>query len=384
MGTPALNVVSDPTIHFSIERSALLKSLSKLQAIVERRNAIPILSNVKLLTQGNSLQLTVTDMDIVATQTIDAQVTIEGALTVSAQTLYDVVRKLPDGCSIELQSLENGQVKVKAASSNFNLPSLPAAEFPVMSEGDMSHQFSLNAGELLSMIDKARFAMSSEETRYYLNGVYFHVNTTGEQAILRSVATDGHRLARIESAVPAGAEGMPGVIIPRKTVSELRKLIDEQSDQVNVALSKNKIRISTDHITLLSKLVDGTFPDYARVIPDNNTHIMEVSTKQLVESIDRVATIASAKTKGIKLTLETGKLTLSVQNPESGSAEESIDVTYDAVPIEIGFNSRYLLEMMNQLDGETTQLLFSDSNSPVIARDPADVAALYVVMPMRV
>ncbi len=372
-------------LKLTIERSALLKSLARLQSIVEKRNTIPILSNIKLDASGDGLQLTATDMDILASENVTAQIEGGGALTVPAGTLYDIVRKLPDGAQIELDTNNSSsQLIVEAGSARFALSYLSAEDFPNITEGDMSHKFTIATKELLALIDKARFAMSTEETRYYLNGVYLHVAGEGDAQTLRAVATDGHRLARIETAVPAGAAGMPGVIIPRKTVNELGKLLDEAEENVEVALSDAKIRFASGNVVLVSKLVDGTFPDYERVIPEGNDKLMEVDSKLLSDSVDRVSTISTEKTRGIKFSLEPGKLTLLAQNPEGGTAKETIDVTYSASGLDIGFNSRYMLEMMGQLDGETTQFLLNDPNAPALVSDPGDVTALYVIMPMRV
>lgn len=376
----------DFPVKLTIERAVLLKSLSRLQSIVERRNTIPILSNIKLDASGKGLELTVTDMDIVASETIPAQIEGGGSLTVPAATLYDIVRKLPEGAQIELDSdSKSAQLTVESGNARFSLSYLPAEDFPVMSEGDMSHNFTLPTKELFRLINKSRFAMSTEETRYYLNGVYLHVSEgKGGTQMLKAVATDGHRLARIEAAVPDGAAGMPGVIIPRKTVNEIGKLLEEQGAEVEVSLSESKIRFAAGNLVILSKLVDGTFPDYIRVIPEGNNKIMEVATRPLINAVDRVSTVATDKTRGVKFSLSTGKLTLSAQSPESGFANEEVSVNYSADSFDIGFNSRYVLEMMAQLEGDTAQFLLSDSNSPVLVSDPSDVTCLYVIMPMRV
>ncbi len=384
MAEPAAKPEEAFPIKLTIERSVLLKSLSRLGSIVEKRNTIPILSNIKLDAGEGTLQITATDMDLVASEEVAAQVETQGTLTVPAQTLHDIVRKLPDGSQIAFDTdTQAAQLIVRAGTAEFKLSFLPASDFPVMSEGELSHQFSLPAEECLSLIEKCRFAMSTEETRYYLNGVYLHAEE-GDKKMLKAVATDGHRLARIETALPEGAAGMPGIIIPRKTVNELRKLLDEQGEQVDIALSDSKIRFSAGNVVLLSKLVDGTFPDYQRVIPEGNNRIMEVDSKAFTDAVDRVSTISTEKTRGIKLELTSGKLTLSAHSPDAGSAVEEMDVNYSAESLEIGFNSRYMLEMMGQLEGDTTQFLFSDTNAPALVSDPSDVTALYVIMPMRV
>jgi len=385
MGEAAEKLTHDSAIRFSIARSALLKSLARLQPIVEKRNTIPILANIKLALADNVLQLTATDMDLVATEETECVVEESGALTVPAQTFYDIVRKLPDGAQITLDTdTDSGQVIVEAGAARFALPYLPADDFPVLAQGNLSHEFTLDTDDFLNLIDKSRFAMSTEETRYYLNGVYFHAAGSEETPTLRSVATDGHRLALIESSLPKGAAGMPGVIIPRKTVNELHKLFEEQADEITVSLSENKIRFAAGRLILLSKLVDGTFPDYGRAIPQNNSKVLDVDRLALTKAVDRVSTISTEKTRSIKFTLSPGNLVLTAQSPEAGTAKEELEVTYAADELETGFNSRYMLDMLSQLEGDSVQFLLSDANAPALVSDPSDVRAQYVIMPMRV
>lgn len=370
---------------FVIDRSVLLKSLAHVQSVVERRGTIPILANIKLEATPDSLALTSTDMDIAITERVPAKTGNVGATTVPAHTFYEIVRRLPEGAEVEItKDSKDAKVTLRAGASRFSLSCLPVEDFPVMDEGSLTHHFSITAAECSALIDKTRFAISTEETRYYLNGIYLHVAGDGAAAVLRSVATDGHRLARVEVALPAGATGMPGIIVPRKTVAELKKLIDEAAGNVQIALSETKIRFTAGNAVLISKLIDGTFPDYDRVIPTANNKIMEVSAKTFSQAVDRVSVIASEKTRGIKLHVEKGKLTLSASSAESGTASEEVEVNYAAEAIETGFNSRYLLDMMQQIEGDTAQFVFADSVSPTLVRDSADVGSLYVIMPMRV
>ena len=372
----------------TIERASLLKSLGHVQSVVERRNTIPILSNVLLRAEPGSLSLLATDMDIEIVETIQASVDSAGAATAPAHTLYDIVRKLPDGSQVELDATgDSNAVAIRADRSRFRLGSLPVEDFPAMSGGDLPSRFSLSPNDLRILIDRTRFAISTEETRYYLNGIFFHATSQDGMPVLRAVATDGHRLARIQMALPAGAEEMPDIIIPRKTVTELRKLIDEAEGDIEVALSASKIRVGLDGIVLTSKLIDGTFPDYQRVIPSNNDKTMEVEAKRLADAVDRVATISTEKNRAVKLALtrgEPGLLTLSASNAEQGLATEELEVSYDSPDLEIGFNSRYLLDITQQIDGDAAQFTMFDAASPTIIRDVADASALYVLMPMRV
>jgi len=376
----ARKIETEISFNITIDKSVLLKSVSKLQSIVEKRNTIPILSNIKLEANGGILTLTVTDMDLVASEQIEAEISSEGSLTVPALTLYDIIRKLPEGSKINLEAdSASSQVIVNSGSSNFKLSYLPADDFPVMSEGDLTHKFTLPAKSFIKLIDKTKFAMSNEETRYYLNGVYFHVN----EGNLKAVATDGHRLASIDLDIPEGANGMPGIIIPRKAVNEISKLLESQ-EEVQIALSDSKIKFNAGKVELLSKVVDGTFPDYQRVIPENNTKALNISADDFKEAVDRVSTISTDKTKAIKVILSKNNVTLKSQGIEGSSAKEDIVAEYDDEELEIGFNSRYILEMMGQIEAENFSMVFDNPNSPVLVQDPKDSQAVYIVMPMRV
>ena len=369
----------------TIERAALLKSLGHAQSVVERRNTIPILSNAKIEARDGSLSLNATDMDLDIVEKVATEVTQAGATTTPAHTLYDVVRKLPEGSQVELESADgDGQLVLRSGRSRFTLSCLPIEDFPVMSEGELAHHFSLSAGDLRGIVDRTRFAISTEETRYYLNGIYLHAAKRDGVDVLRAVATDGHRLASVEVPLPDGAAGMPGVIVPRKTVGEVRKLIDETTDDVAISLSETKIRISFDDGVLTSKLIDGTFPDYERVIPADNDKVMEVDLRSFADAVDRVSAISAEKSRSVKLALSGTNLVLSASSPESGSATEEAEVSYDSDAMEIGFNARYLLDITQQIEGDRAQFVMSDAASPTIVREVGDASALYVLMPMRV
>lgn len=368
----------------SIDRSDLLRSLSHVQSAVDRRNTVPILSNVKLETGEGSLTLSTTDMDMEITETVGANVGAGGATTVRAATFYDIIRKLPDG-SVDL-SLEPGgsMLSVKAGRSSFKLSCLPVADFPEIGTGEFPHQFSIPAAQLRELIDRTRFAISTDETRYYLTGIYLHEASSNDIPVLRAVATDGHRLARFEMPLPQGAENMPGVILPRKMVGEIYKLAEEAAADITISVSANKIRFAFDHIIVTSKLIDGTYPDYQKVIPQNNDKIVEVDPKAFSSAIDRVSTISSEKTRAIKLSVDNKTMTLASQSPDAGSATEDIEVSNDNLALEIGFNSSYLLDITRQLEGDQCRIVFADANAPTIIQDAADASSLYVLMPLRV
>ncbi|MBU0862380.1 MAG: DNA polymerase III subunit beta, partial [Alphaproteobacteria bacterium] len=355
---------------FSIERASLLKAVAQAQSVVERRNTIPILANVLIEAEGDSVQFRATDLDIEVVDRADAKVDRAGATTVSAVTLNEIVRKLPDGALVTLtEEGASGRLTIEAGRSNFSLATLPREDFPVMATSDYTTNFSAPAPVLRRLFDKAKFAISTEETRYYLNGVYMHVSDGDSGKVLRCVATDGHRLARIDAELPAGAEGMAGVIVPRKTVGELRKLLDDDELEVAVSVSETKVRFATPNLTLTSKVIDGTFPDYTRVIPQGNTRRMEVDAAEFARAVDRVATVSSERSRAVKLQLEDDRLILSVNAPDSGAAEEELAVAYSDERLEIGFNAKYLLEIANQVDRENAVFMFNGSGDPTLMRE---------------
>ena len=364
----------------TIERATLLKSLSHVQSVVERRNTIPILSNVLLdAREDGSLRLMATDLDLQVDETVSANVSQSGATTVSAHTFFDIVRKLPEGSQVEL-SAADGKMQVVAGRARFNLSTLPRDDFPVIAEGELPHRFEMPAATLRQIIDKTKFAISSEETRYYLMGIFLHI--ADDQ--LKAAATDGHRLARVTVAKPDGADGMPDVIVPKKCVLELRKLLDEVEGSVEVSLSSSKIRFAAGHAVLTSKLIDGSFPDYNRVIPTANDKLLKLDPASFRAGVDRVATIASEKTRAVKISLDRDRVTLSVTSPENGLATEELAADYSADSLEIGFNARYLLDILSEIDGDTVEVHLADAAAPTLLRENDKSNALYVLMPMRV
>lgn len=367
----------------TIERATLLKSLGHVQSVVERRNTIPILSNVLIeATEDGGIRLMATDLDLQVNETVEANVTQAGATTVSAHTLFDIARKLPEGSQVELAAAE-GKMQINAGRARFNLSTLPRDDFPVIAEGELPCAFELPAATLRQIIDKTRFAISTEETRYYLNGIFLHVSDEA-QPVLKAAATDGHRLARVTVPRPAGAEGMPDVIIPRKCVAELRKLLDEVDGTVQISLSESKVRFGLGSAILTSKLIDGTFPDYSRVIPTANDKLLRIDPRSFEAGVDRVATIASEKTRAVKMALDRDRITLSVTSPENGTAAEEVPGDYTSEGFEIGFNARYLLDILGQIEGDTVEVHLADAAAPTLLRENDKAPALYVLMPMRV
>ncbi|QEO18295.1 DNA polymerase III subunit beta [Acetobacter vaccinii] len=372
---------------FSAERATLLKALAHIQSVAEKRNTIPILANVLIQANGQQLSLKATDMEIEVVEQVPATIMREGSSTAPAAVLYEIVRKLPDGVAVELdQADSDGPLHLRAGRYTTRLNVLPVDDFPSMGTGEFPHTFQVQSSVLRALIDRTRFAISTEETRYYLNGIYLHVTDVDGEAKLRAVATDGHRLARMETDMPEGAAQMPGVIIPRKTINELRKLVDEAPEEVAVALSETRIQFTAGPITLTSKLIDGTFPEYERVIPRGNTRVLRVGKKEFSNAVARVAAISQERSRPVKLALEPGLLTLSASSAEQGVAKEELDdstVSYDSEALEIGFQARYLNDITDQVENEA-EFIFADSASPTIVRDVSTPSALYVLMPMRV
>ncbi|MEA2986983.1 MAG: polymerase subunit beta [Alphaproteobacteria bacterium] len=369
----------------TVERTAILKSLGRVHRVVERRNTIPILANVLIRADKSKLSLKATDLDLEVIDSVDAEVSPAGSTTVPAHMFYEIVRKLPEGSQIVLEaSGDRAMLAIRAGRSRFTLQTLPESDFPDLAAGEMTHKFTLAAADLKRLIDKTQFAISTEETRYYLNGIYLHTAGNAKSTMLRAVATDGHRLAQVELPLPSGASGMPGIIVPRKTVGEVQRLIDDAEAEVAVELSQGKIRFSIGDVVLTSKLIDGTFPDYARVIPVGNDKELIVDKKDFEASVDRVSTVSSERGRAVKLSISSGRLLLSVTNPDSGSATEELEIEYDADPIDIGFNSRYLLDIAAQIEGEVAVLKLADAGSPTLIQDRDSAGALYVLMPMRV
>src|SRR6266481_1401809 len=367
----------------NVERGAFLKALGHVQSVVERRNTIPILSNVLIEAAKGRLKLTATDLDIEIIESLPSDVLRNGAATAPAHMLYDIVRKMPEGAQVQAEVLagDSGRLAVSAGSVRFELACLPREDFPQMSAGTLAHRFTLAA---VALIEKTRFAISTEETRFYLNGIYLHAMKEGKENRLRAVATDGHRLARHELDLPEGAKDIPGVIIPRKTVAELRRLLEDAEGVIEIGLSDTKVQFSFNGVELTSKLIDGSFPDYQRVIPAGNDKVLTLDAKDFSQAVDRVSTISADKTRAVKLNLETDRVTLSVVNPESGTATEDLGANYNASPIEIGFNARYLLDITGQIVGKDVRFLLADAGSPTLIEDTEDKRTLYVLMPMRV
>lgn len=372
---------------FTIERAALLKSLSHVQNVVERRHTNPLLSNVKITAkagEGEGIVLNATDNELEISENTAAKVETAGSVTASAHKLYEIVRKLPEGAQVEFaQNVEKAQLNISAGRARFVLATMAGEDFPTIADGEMTHSFTLSAQDLQDLIEHTSFAVSTDETRYYLNGIYLHEAVSKEDKILRAVATDGHRLACAESALPEGAAGMPGVIVPRKAIGELSKLLSEESGEVKVALSSYKIQFVFGALVLTSLLIEGTYPDYERVIPLENDKILEVEAAALMAAVDRVA-VVSEKSRAVRLSVSKDLVVVSAANAEEGSARDELEAKFDAEGVEVGFNYVYLLDVLRQIKGGLVRIAFLDSASPTVLTDLSDPSVLFVLMPMRV
>ena len=374
----------------TIERAALMKALGHVQSVVERRNTIPILSNVLMSADRGQVAFSATDLDMEIADATPAQVESAGQITAPAHTLYEIVRKLPEGAEVSLTYTgEDPRLQVQAGRSRFSLPVLPAGDFPMMSSDGLSDPIGIDTDALVRLIDKTRFAISTEETRYYLNGLYLHAVVEDGQAKLRAVGTDGRRLALAEMPAPEGFSGAPGVIIPRKTINEARRLMDDAGETITMGVSAQKVRFGFDHASMTSKVIDGSFPPYERVIPRENKRVMTVDNALFAAAVDRVATISTEQSRAVKLAIEAGRMTLTVRNMDAGQAVEELEIDYDGEPFEIGFNARYVLDVCGQIGGETAEFRFAEHVGgaqvldPTLVLDPTDAGVQYVLMPLR-
>ena len=371
-----------------LSKSNFVKSLSFVQNIVESKATIPILANVLLEAKQGRLNLSATDMDITIFDKIKINnIESEGSTSVPAQILYNVIKELPDDHPIDLSYDQNNKkLHLMSSKSKFVFSCLSTDEFPISSTETFKISFNLEADILKEIIDKTYFASSNEETRYYLNGLYIHTTSLNNKNYLRVVATDGHRLAQYQiSSPPTITKNNFGVIVPKKLIFELRKLIDDVKENVKIDLSERKIRFSFNETIIVSKLIDGKFPDYEKVIPKNASNTFSINRKKFLESINRISTISSEKSKAIKLNLNKNKITISANNvEEGGSGVEEINIKYNGPSLDIGFNSGYLKEIINQFTLEEITILFSDATAPTIIKDSSKSESLYVLMPMRV
>ena len=370
----------------SISRETLLNNLRHMSAVVEKRTSIAILSNVRLNAKENQLELTATDNDISIQGSSEAFVEEQGVTTVSAHKLFEIISKIPEGVMVNMDLKDSGnRLAITAGKAKFSLACLAADAFPDMTQVENGTTFTMKGVDLGKALNKTQFAASGDDTRAYLTGVYMHIPE--KEQFLRFVATDGHRLAKVDQSIPENATDMPGVILPRKCVSELKKLAEE-AKELELTVSENKIQAQitngTGTMQLTSKVIDGTFPDYDRVIPQDNKDMMAVARKTLLQAVDRVAILSHEKSRSIRFELGKNTLNISANNPDQENAAEEVKVDYDAADVAIGFNAKYVADIGQQVEGDDMNFAFKDGQSPVLVTDAADASALFVVMPMRV
>ena len=369
---------------FKISRTIFFNTLSHLQGIVDKKNSLPILSNILIEAKENQLILTSTDMDISIIEKIACSVMEDGATTISSQILYDIVRKIDDESEIEIISNDGKLLTLRSDGSRFSLACLPKEDYPIIEQDNSGVDILVNSKILYKLIDKTKFAISNEETRYFLNGLYFNVTNDGKSNIVTLVGTDGHRLAKFSHEINDKIDPISGVIIPKKTIYELSKLLSEIDDEVKISITSNKIVFKVNDITFISKLIDGSFPDYKRVIPKDNKNILKINRDKLLSAVDRVSTIANEKSPVIKFKLIQDILNLNTINNESSTASEDLKISYEGDEIEIGFNSKYIMDIVNNLDDNEISILLKDNTSPIIAQEKSNNNLVYVLMPMRV
>ncbi len=369
---------------FSIEKKSIFKSLTHLQSIVDKKNALPILSNILIEAKNNELILSSTDMDISIKENIRCDIIEEGATTINAQLIYDIIKKLHDNSKIEIIANDGKILTLRSGVSKFSLACLPKEEFPLIESKIKGHTIVTKAENIFSLIDKTKFAISNEETRYFLNGLYFSINNENEKNMLTFVGTDGHRLAKFSIINTSKSEEVNGVIIPKKTINELYKLLSENTEEVKIDINSNKIVFYIGQLIFISKLIDGTFPDYKRVIPKNNDQVLNINRLNLLSAVDRVSTIVNEKSPVIKFKLFKDLVNLSTFNNENSSATEDIEAKFDGKEIEIGFNAKYIMDILDNLKDNEIQIAFMDNVSPIIAKEASNPNLTYVLMPMRV
>jgi len=361
----------------NIQREVLLKPLQQVIGVVERRQTLPVLGNVLITATSKTVKLTATDLEVELQAQVTVAVDEPGEITLPARKLLDICRALPDEASIEL-SIKKERATLKSGKSRFTLATLPASEFPVIDKIKKGRKFDLPQSELRNLIDRTSFAMAQQDVRYYLNGLMLEHG----DGVLRVVATDGHRLAMCEQAVEAG-EASEQVIVPRKGIQELHRLLEDSDQALQVEIGSNHVRITTRDLRFTSKLIDGRFPDYQRVIPKNPDKSLTIDREILRQALARTSILSNEKYRGIRLELSKNVLKIQAHNPEKEEATEELDVDYNSDTLVVGFNVTYLLDVLSVLDSETVELLLSDANSSVLIRKPGHETCRYVVMPMR-
>ena len=370
-------------MEIKIDRNVILKCLTHIQGVVEKKNTLPILANVLIEAFDNKIQISATDLDIIITEKIDAEVIKEGSTTTTAQVLYDLVRKLPAGSNIHLNLQNDKRLKLISEKSDFNLTCLPASEFPILEDSIESDYLEIKSKHLSKLLNKTKFSISNDETRHYLNGIYLHT-TEDDNPKLIAVATDGHRLSKTQIDLE-GTKKFHPVILPKKTIFEIINIISEEPETLIKILSvRSKIKFIINNIILISKVIDGKFPDYERVIPSDTRKEVRAKVADFISAVDRIKSLSLDRKGVIKINIENDKIRFFINDSSSGEGIEEINADYQGENIEIGFNSGYLMDIANCIQDENIILKPKDATSPIIIKDQKDLDSTYVVMPMRV
>ena len=371
-------------MEFTIDRDTFLKSLARANGIIEKKTTLPILSNILVEAKESKIKITATDLDIIYfEQTTPQEIKKTGSTTTSANVLYDILRKLQPNSKVELTLLTKNNLKLVSGNSKFNLLCMPPSDFPLLEEANNEKNFEIPSQKLLKLLNKTKISISNDETRHYLNGIYLHKTVLENKSFLCGVATDSHRLSSCSIEIDQNINVEP-IILPKKTIFQLIFLLEQNLKNIKISMNKSKIRFDMDGGVLISKVIDGRFPDYNKVIPINNDKILEIKLNEFKNSIERVTTVSTDRKEGLKMLISKDTAKLSVNNPNSGEGVESIDAKFNSDDLNISFNSRYLTDITSQIESESITLYLKDPGSPVLIRDSTDKNSFHVVMPMKI
>ena len=367
---------------FNVNQNDLQQSLGYCQGVIEKRSTLPILSNILLDASNSKLKIIATDLDLIFINEIkNVEILEEGKTTTTSSIMYDIIRKFKSGKKINFNQTSENKIHLESEKSIFNLNCISASEFPVTEENFSGSSFSLKSKELLKLLNKCKFSVSNDETRHYLSGIYMHQTKLDDKTYLTAAATDSHRMSISKVPLKDQITFNP-IILPKKTIFQLVNLLEDYDGEVKISNEKSKIKFEMENSILVSKLIDGKFPNYIQVVPKNNKKRLEVDLKLFMDSVDRVASVSLDKKDSVKFILTKDKLNLSVNNTSSGDGNETINVSFDH-ELNISFNSRYLIDIASQLDGERIELYLNETGSPALIKDPSDFDSIYVVMPMK-
>ena len=371
-------------MQFSVKRDILLKSLNFVQGIVEKKNTLPILSNVLLQLKDKKLSIIATDLDIVFYDEIEqVEILKEGSTTTSAAILFDILRKIPSNSNLNFNLTSNNKLSLKSENSDFNLLCLPIDNFPTFNDEIEDSEFSLNNNKFLKLLNKTKIAISNDDTRHYLNGIFLHITESNDRSFLTGVATDSHRLSSSSLEIE-NIENFSSFILPRKTVFQLCSLLSENNEKLTMQTGENKVQFKLGNIKLISKVIDGKFPDYKKVVPTNNDKSLTVPSKEFINSIERVTSVSLDRKEGVKLVIHKDNIQLSVNSANSGEGNETINANFDSDNLNISFNSKYLIDIASEIEDKNLKMNLKDSVSPVLIEDASDKNSYFVIMPMKI